>query len=350
MNTPMRAIVKSRPAAGVDIRDDVGRVVDIGDNQIRVKVAAASICGTDSHLYQYTPAAAAFNMVLPVVLGHEGAGTVLEVGRGVDYIDVGDRVALDSHIVCFNCFPCSTGNAHLCENMRLLGLHTDGLFAEECVVDAAAAFVLPDRFPLDQAALLEPAGVAMHALQRYGKPVLGNRVLITGGGPVGLFIAEMARIAGAIKVVVVEPNPFRRNFAETLGAEAVEPGFDVPGYCRAASVDRGGFDVGFEASGHPSAFKTILDSLRVDGTYVSVGFAARASSLDTSEYLNRKSITLVGSFGRRLWDTWELIVSLVKSGALDLEKFISHRLPLAEFETAIELLKSDSCKIVLMPH
>ena len=288
-------------------------------------------------------------MVFPVVLGHEGAGTVVETGRSVTAVQAGDRIALDSHIACLNCYPCRSGDAHLCANMRLLGLHTDGVFAQECVVDANAAFKLPDGFPLDDAALLEPAGVAMHAVQRYGATLLSKRVLITGGGPVGLFIAELARIAGAAKVVVVEPNPFRQKFASGLGAQAVDPSSDVVGMCRDIGADRGGFDVGFEASGHAAGFSTILDSLRVGGTYVSVGFTRAPNDLDTAEYLNRRAITLVGSFGRRLWDTWDAVTTLVASGQLSLSTFITHRVPLDDFETAISLLSQDSCKVLIVP-
>ncbi len=345
----MKAVVKSRPEAGVDICSDVASQEVLGDNEIRIKVHAASVCGTDRELYNYSPAAEGFKMVFPVVLGHEGSGTVIETGRAVSAVHVGDQVALDSHIACLGCYPCRSGNAHLCANMRLLGLHTNGVFADECVVASNAAFKLPESFPLDDAALLEPAGVAMHAVQRYGEPLLSKRVLITGGGPVGLFIAEFARIAGAATVVVVEPNPFRRAFASELGATAVDPSCEVVGMCRDIGADRGGFDVGFEASGHSAGFSTILDSLRVGGTYVSVGFSRAPNELDTAEYLNRRSITLVGSFGRQLWDTWDLVVTLVASGQLNLGRFITHRVSLDDFEAAISLLSQDSCKVLIVP-
>lgn len=344
----MKAVLKTAPAAGVEIRD-VPVPGSVPAGHIRVKVAAASVCGTDRGLFLYTPAAAAFKPRLPVILGHEGSGIITEVGGGVTGLKAGDAVAFDSHIMCGYCYPCRTGNAHLCDNMMLLGLHTDGLFAEECVVDAAAAYRLPESIAVEDAALLEPAGVAMHALQRYGEPVLGRRVLITGGGPVGLFIAELARIAGASAVVVVEPNPFRRALAESFGAIAVEPGPDAIRTCREMSADRGGFDVGFEASGHPSGFPTIAETLRLDGTFVSVGFSSIPNELDTAEYLNRRGITFTGSFGRRLWSTWDILVGLVASGQLDLGKFITHRLPLRDFESAMELLTQDSCKVLLLP-
>lgn len=345
----MLGVVKSGPVTGVEFRDDLAEPMEVPAGQIKVKVAAASVCGTDREIYKYSPAAQAFNLRLPVIMGHEGSGTVVEVGAGVTAVKAGDKVAFDSHIPCNACYQCRTGSAHLCENMMLLGLHTDGLFAEYCVVSERVAFKLPEDFDLESAALLEPAGVAMHAIQAYGEPLLGKRVLITGGGPVGLFIAELARIAGAASVVVAEPNPYRRRFAESLGAIALEPSADFPARLQEMSVDRLGFDVGFEASGHPSSFSAITESLRVGGTFVSVGFGPRPDAFDPSEHLNRRDLTFNGSFGRLLWSTWDILSVLIAEGKLDLSKFITHRLPLSEFERAIELLSEDSCKVLIIP-
>lgn len=345
----MRAIVKKGPEQGVDIRSDIAEPKSVPAGHVKVKVSAASVCGTDKGIYDYTSAAAAFNLRLPVIMGHEGSGKVVEAGEGISNIEVGDPVAFDSHIACKSCYQCNNDAPHLCENMLLLGLHIDGLFAEYAIVPVQAVFKLPEGFNLEEAALLEPAGVGMHALQAYGESVLGKRVVITGGGPVGLFIAELARLGGAAKVVVVEPNPYRRSFAESLGAVSIEPGPDVPAQLRAMSSDRKGFDVGFEASGHPSSFQAISDSLRVGGTYVSVGFGRSSGEFDGAEYLNRRNLTYRGSFGRRLWSTWDNLSVLIAEGRLNLSKFITHRLPLSDFERAIELLSQDSCKVLLVP-
>lgn len=346
----MRGILKPGPRPGVDYSTALSHPDVVPPGHIKVRVQAVSVCGTDREIWKYSPAAQAFNLRLPVVVGHEGSGTVVEVGEGGLGISPGDNVAFDSHIACLHCYHCRNGRAHLCENMLLLGLHIDGLFAEYCVVPVQAAYKLPPGFDLETAALLEPAGVAMHAMQEHGHAVLGKRVLITGGGPVGLFIAELCRLGGAAKVVVVEPNPYRRKFAEGLGATTLEPGPGVPEQVHAMGADRLGFDVGFEASGHPSSFNAIAQSLRKGGSFVAVGFGNPVGDFDVSEHLNRRNITFRGSFGRLLWSTWDDLVVLVGEGKLDLAKFITHRLPLSEIERAVELLSGESCKVLLLPR
>lgn len=345
----MRGVLKPAPRPGVEYRSDLPTPATPPPGHIKVKVAAASVCGTDREIVHHSPAAQAFNLSLPVIMGHEGSGTVVEVGVGVESVKPGDSVAFDSHIPCASCYQCRTGSAHLCEQMQLLGLRVDGLFAEYCTISERAVFRLPGNVDLESAALLEPAGVAMHALQEYDGSLLGKRVLITGGGPVGLFVAELARIAGAATVVVVEPNPYRQQFAKSLGAVAIEPGPEVPAHMHSLSADRHGFDIGFEASGHSSGLPAIISSLRVGGTVISVGFGPALESFDVAEQLNRRNLTLKGSFGRYLWSTWDLLSVLISDGKLDLKKFITHRLPLDEIDTAIDLLSKDSCKVLLVP-
>lgn len=344
----MQAIRKNHHTPGTDFVRDAAEPPAPGPGEIKIKVAAASVCGSDVSIARYTPAAQAFKLALPVTMGHEGAGTVLEVGDGVSSFQVGDHVALESHIACFDCFQCGIGNAHICENMRLLGLHVDGLFAEYCTLPARAAYRLPESIPLEQAALLEPAGVAMHAIQSAGQPLLGQRVLVTGAGPVGLFIAELARLAGAARVVVVEPNAWRREFAQARGAIAVPPASDG-GQLHTLSA-RTGFDFAFEASGHPSSFPAAIDALRKGGTYVSVGFGNEPLTVDAGEYLNRRGIRMIGSFGRLLWSTWNDLVGLVEEQRLDLGAFITHRLPLSDLDRALELLSGAACKVILAPE
>ena len=344
----MRAVVKAKPERGAEF---VGAYPEplLSAGEVRIDIAAASVCGTDRELYEYSPMAQAFNLNIPVVLGHECAGTVIEVGSGVDALTVGDRVALESHIACWDCYPCSTGNAHNCLNMQLLGLHLDGGFAERLVIPATACFKLHKDFPLEQAALLEPAGVAMHAIQRSKIDLAGADVVISGGGPVGLFIAAISRAMGAGNVVVIEPNAYRRGLIEELGATSLAPGDDVIGTCRRLSGAKFGFDVAFEASGVPAALPPLLEAVRKEATVVAVGIPGRPLELDVAAYLIKKGLTFTGSFGRALWGTWENIAELVASGKLDLSKFITHRLPLSALDEAIELLSQESCKVLLIP-
>jgi threonine 3-dehydrogenase len=218
----MRAVVKAKPERGVEFVTAYAEP-QVSAGKVKIQIAAASVCGTDRALYDYSPMAQAFNLKIPVVLGHECAGTVTEVGSGVESLKVGDKVALESHVACWDCYPCRTGDAHNCLNMELLGLHLDGGFAERLVVPAGACFRLPIDFPLEQGALLEPAGVAMHAIQRSKIDLSGADVVISGGGPVGLFIAAIAGAMGAANVVVVEPNAYRRGLIEAPGATALTP-------------------------------------------------------------------------------------------------------------------------------
>lgn len=345
----MHAVLKTGPQRGAEYATDWPEP-KCGDGEVRLQVAAASVCGTDRELYEYTASAKAFGLNFPVVLGHECAGTVTEVGPGVDRVQVGDRIAVESHLPCGRCFECRTGNAHNCANLRIIGMHFDGAFADSVVVPETICFALPDALDLETAALLEPAGVAMHAVQRARQTVPGQRVLISGCGPVGVVLTRLVTLMGASDVVVVEPNPYRRGLAEQLGAVTFAPDDDVVTSCRDRSGSRGGFDVGFEVSGAGSALETLFAATRREATVVTVGHPGQPVPVDIAQYVNKKGITLRGVFGRRIWDTWESLVALVASGQLDLASLVTHRLGLDEFERAVELLSQDSCKVLLIPE
>ncbi|MFJ8931519.1 zinc-binding dehydrogenase [Streptomyces sp. NPDC102364] len=345
----MRAIVKTGPTAGFEYRTDQEERASLAPGEVRVIVAAASVCGTDRELVNYTPAAEAFGLAFPVTLGHEVSGTVAEVGAAVRNVRVGDRVALESHIACETCYHCRLGQGHNCLNMKLLGLHLDGGFAEQTIVPEQACYVLPDSVPLEVGALFESAGVAVHAMLRSGHLLGGESVLIAGGGPIGLVLVQLAQAFGARQVVVVEPNPYRRTLAEKWGAKTIEPGPDAADWCRQDSADRGGFDVGFDCSGAPGALDTLLHALRREATAVCVGLPNQAYSLDITRHVIKQGLTLKGSFGRSLWATWDRLAALVASGRLDLSALISQRLSLAEFSDAVDLLSGDAAKVLLVP-
>lgn len=344
----MKAVVKHAAERGIQIREDWAEPV-AGPGQVLLEVAAASLCGTDRELYEWTPSAQSFNLTPPVVLGHEGSGTVLAVGAGVDNVTPGDRVALESHLICGRCYPCRTGSAHTCERTGILGMHIDGVFAERVAVPAGICVPLPESVSLETGALLESAGVAMHAVQRSGYAVAGQYVLVNGCGPVGLVIAQIALALGAAAVVAVEPNPFRRKQAESIGAQVLDPSDDVVGVCRDLAGRRGGFDVAFEVSGVRGVLPPLLEALRREATLVTVGHPSEPASIDIAAYVNKKGITLRGIFGRRLWDTWEQLLLLLQSGRIDLDWLITHRLPLDEAEAAVELLTGDAGKVLLVP-
>jgi threonine 3-dehydrogenase len=344
----MKAVIKHAAERGIQVREDWAEPA-AGPGQVLLEVAAASLCGTDRELYEWTPSAQAFNLTPPVVLGHEGSGTVLAVGAGVENVTPGDQVALESHLICGRCYPCRTGSAHTCERTGILGMHIDGVFAERVAVPAGICVPLPESVSLETGALLESAGVAMHAVQRSGYAVAGQYVLVNGCGPVGLVIAQIALALGAAAVVAVEPNPFRRKQAESIGARVLDPSDDVVGVCRDLAGRRGGFDVAFEVSGVRGVLPPLLEALRREATLVTVGHPSEPAAIDIAAFVNKKGITLRGIFGRRLWDTWEQLLLLLQSGRIDLDWLITHRLALDEAEAAVELLTGDAGKVLLVP-
>ncbi len=344
----MRAVVKTQPLPGVEIVSEWPER-ECRPGEVRIEVAAAAVCGTDRELFEFTESAKAFGLGLPVVLGHECAGTVIETGPAAAAVRVGDRVALESHIPCGRCVCCRTGSAHNCANLRILGMHADGAFAERVVVPEGICFPLPPALDLASAALLEPAGVAMHAVQRAGIGGPGLNALVSGCGPVGLVVIQLLAAMGAAGVIAVEPNPFRRELAETFGATALAPDQGVVPACREAGGARGGCDVAFEASGAAGALRPLLEAVRREATVVTIGHPGGETAIDIARFINKKGLTLRGVFGRRLWDTWEVLAALVSAGTVDLGALITHRLGLEEFERAIELLSQESGKVLLLP-
>ena len=345
----MRAIIKNQSAPGVALVDDHPEPV-VGPRDVLIHVAAVSVCGTDREMYEWTPSAVAFNINMPVVLGHEASGVVVAVGEAVTRFVPGDRVALETHVPCQACFMCRTGNEHNCLNMKILAMHIDGAFAERVAVPESICFPLPDDMPLELGCLLEPAGVAWHAVQRSDMALAGSSVLVSGCGPLGLLLIQYALYLGATEVIAVEPNPFRRGHAERLGATAFEPGPAVVDYVKAKYAHRSGVDVAFEVSAAAPAFPTVFEAVRNEGTIVTVGHPGREVPVDIAKYINKKGITLRGVFGRRMWDTWENLSQVLASGRIDISWIISHRFPLGDLAPVMNLLTGDANKIVIHPN
>ncbi|MET0928377.1 MAG: zinc-binding dehydrogenase [Aeromicrobium sp.] len=322
----------------------------LAGGEVRIAVGAVSVCGTDREAYEYGPAVVELGLRLPIVTGHECAGTVVEVARDVSRLRVGDRVAVETHVACHDCYQCRIGNAHNCLRMELVGLTIDGAFAERLVLPASTCFPLPDDVTIETAALLEPAGSAMHAIQRCGHDLAGANVLISGAGPIGLAALQIALARGADRVIVVEPNEHRAGLAKQLGAVVLPPGEALLDITHDLTGEAQGVDVVLECSGVPAALESGLELVRREGSVVSVGLMNRPVSLSTTRHLISRGITLKGSFGRRIWESWTELSSFVASGQVDLSRLITHRLELEQVETAIELLGGESCKVVLYPE
>jgi threonine 3-dehydrogenase len=319
-----------------------------GPGQIRLKVAAAGICGTDMQIYHWAPRMAR-RMALPRILGHEVSGVIDQLGDSVEALAIGDHVSLESHIFCGTCDPCRRDRAHLCEATQYPGIDIDGAFADYVVVPAQIAWRNPPELPHAIAAMLEPFGIAVHACLE-GSGVAGQRVLINGCGPIGLMAVAAAHALGARQVIAADPNALRRAQAEQMGAEH---GFDPMAVDLAGAVadvtGQAGVDVAIEFSGQPAGFHGAMASLTKGGEFRLVGAPAHPMELDLTQWLLRCP-TIINIHGRRIWRTWEQSTELIYDNKVDLAPIMSHQLPLAEGPRGFELiLRGEALKPILLP-
>lgn len=344
----MRAVVKLTPGRGCRLVLD-RREPSLRPGEVRVQVAAASVCGTDAAFFESGEAGGDLGMTLPRTMGHEVSGTVVEVGADTAGVAIGSRVAVETHLHCGHCFFCRGGQAHNCSHIEILGVTVDGAFAERVVVPARSCFQVPDEIDLQVAALLESAGSAMHAVLRSGVQPAGASVLVLGAGPVGLVAAQVAAAMGARSVVTVEPNEHRRRLAAQVGVHAVDTDVDLLDAADATTRDRGGFEVAFECSGALPALTTAVGAVRREGTVMSVGLVRGVLPLAVTETLITRGLTLRGSWGRSLWETWDRLAALVVSGQVDLATLVTHRLPLGGLPLALDLMRGEAGKVLLDP-
>ena len=341
----MRALAKTTAGPGLDLVDRPAPTP--GPGEVLLRVDAASICGTDLHLFTWDEWASE-NLVPPRILGHEIAGTVVAAGRGVRRVREGDLVGVESHIVDWTCAQCRRGQVHLCRNLRVIGVHTDGGFAEQVVIPEPNAI---ESNGLDPAvvALQEPMGNAVHAA--FAEPIEGRSVLITGCGPIGLCAVGIARAAGAARVIATDTEPFRLELATRMGAHLALDATD-PGTVQAIVEATGGegVDVVLEMSGAAPALDQALAAVTRGGSVSLLGIFSGPVPVELSDLVIMKGLRLHGIYGRRMYDTWERTQSLLRSGDLDVTPIITHRLPLTDWPVAFDLLASRHAgKVVLQP-
>jgi len=307
-------------------------VKDVGPGDVLVRVEAAGICGTDVHILQ-----GEFPAVPPVVLGHEFAGIVAQIGDGVTNVAIGDRVAIEPHVYCGMCRHCQDGREYLCPHRRGFGVHLDGGFAEYALVHARNAYRVPAGVGASVAALAEPLGCAFHGVERGGVGE-GDTVAVFGAGPVGVMLGLLARRAGALRVLFVEPNPTRRALAGRFRFDDVVP----PGQAREAAMavtNGDGFDVVFDATGSPSAIEQALAVTGRGGTLVIFGVAAPDARITVAPYdIYNNELTIKGSLINAY--THRRTVALL--GSLDLAPLVTHTFPIAEIGTALDLVREGS--------
>ena len=342
----MRAVVKDRPAPGF-------RVVDVpepepGPGEVLVRVEAASVCGTDVHLFEWNPWAAS-RVAPPRVMGHEMGGTVLANGEGVTGLAVGTRVACESHVVCGHCPECRRGDMHVCANTRILGVDIDGVFAPRVVVPARNLWPAPPGHGAEVAALMEPFGNAVHACS-VGS-LRGQVVAVYGCGPIGCAAVAIARAENAARVVAIDRNPYRLELAERMGAHAVVDASAVGDLDAAITRAAGGpLDCALEMSGAESSTVSACRLVRAGGWVSLLGIGDTATTIDLSRDVVMKGLTLAGITGRRLFSTWEATTAYIQGGRIDVLPLLTHEMELERVEDAIDLMRSGRCgKVVLRP-
>lgn len=338
----MKALVKAKPERGIWCQD-----IDkpgIGHNDVLIEVKRTAICGTDIHIYQWDDWASS-TVPVPMAVGHEFSGVIVETGVEVRGFSPGDRVSAEGHITCGVCRNCRAGRRHLCANTDGIGVNRPGSFAEYISVPAFNVFKLPDEISDDMASILDPFGNATHTALSFD--LVGEDVLITGAGPIGIMAVAIARFCGARHVVITDVNDYRLELARKMGATAA---LNVTRDSLDDTMnDLGmteGFDVGMEMSGNPSAFRDMVRTMHHGGKVALLGIPPDDMAIDWNQVIF-KGLVLKGIYGREMFETWYKMASMLQSG-LDISPVITHRFPMADYATAFDLMESgQSGKIIL---
>lgn len=339
----MKAIVKDKAQVGLSLLDVP--MPEVGPNDALIRIKKTAICGTDIHIYNWDEWAKQ-HISPPLTVGHEFVGEIVELGKEVkDYFNIGDRVAGEGHISCGHCRNCRAGRAHLCRHNVSVGVTRAGAFAEYISIPATNAYPIADAIRDDIAAILDPCGNATHTALSFD--LVGEDVLITGAGPVGLIAIAIAKHAGARHVVITDVNPYRLALAEKMGAtRAIDSTrMSLKDVMQQLNM-REGFDVGLEMSGNPKAFNDMIHHMNHAGKIALLGFLPQTTTIDWSQII-MKGLKLKGIYGREMYDTWYKMTTMLQSG-LNIDNVITHSFHYTEFEQAFSILRSgQSGKIIL---
>ncbi len=321
--------------------------------EVLIKVAAASICGTDLHIFDWDPWAATRLKNLPMTFGHEVAGFVEAAGSEAHHLAHGTFVAAEGHVFCGFCPPCRRGRSHICENLRILGVDFDGGFAEYVALPERNAWEVDRRIPLEVASIHDPFGNAVHTAFIAGgaEEIPTATVVVLGCGPIGLFAVGVCRAAGARQVIAVEPNEFRRNLAKEMGADqAIDPSLEDPVAAVMAATEGHGAEVILEMSGVPTVIDQGTRMLAAGGRIALLGLPPGPVSLDLTDQVIFKEARIFGVTGRELFRTWQQMTTLLATGMVDPTPVITHRFTLDRFEEAFEAAGSGRAgKVILLP-
>src|SRR5512140_2939227 len=331
----MRALVKAQRSEGIWMVDDAPGP-EVGVHDVLVRVARTAICGTDVHIYNWD-AWSQRTIPVPMIIGHEYVGRVERVGAEVEAFQPGQRVSGEGHVTCGFCRNCRAGRRHLCRHAIGVGVNRPGAFAELLVIPADNAYRIPDDIPDDVAAVFDPFGNAAHTALSFD--MVGEDVLVTGAGPIGVMAAGIARHVGARHVVVTDVNDYRLELAKKMGATRT---VHVPQEeLRRVMEELGmkeGFDVGLEMSGNGPAFRQLLDVMNHGGRVALLGIMPGPEAVDWSQVVF-KGLFLKGIYGREMFETWYKMVAMLQSG-LDLSAVVTHRFPIDQFQQGFDVMRS----------
>ena len=340
----MRALVKAKQAPGLELQNVP--MPKPGAGEVLVRVAATSMCGTDNHIYRWDEWAQG-RIHPPRIIGHEMCGEVVDLGPGVSSVAIGDYIAAESHLTCGICFQCRTGNAHVCQNYRILGVDLDGSYAEFVCLPERVLWKTSREIPPALACLQEPLGNAVHAA--LVEDITGQSVLITGCGPTGLFAAAVARTAGAGLLVATDISDYRLALAKQLGVDhVVKAGPGEIDMIQGFTAGQG-MDVVLEMSGNPAAIHTAFRLVKNGGRVTLFGIPEAPVSFDMTNEIIFKGIRVFGVTGRKLFKTWYRLAGLFRAG-LNITPVVTHTLPMERFAEGFDLIAKGQCgKIVLLP-
>jgi len=347
MPATMRALRKTQAAKGLTLESVPVPEVGHGDALVRVKIA--SICGTDLHIYGWDRWSQG-RIKPPVTLGHEFCGAVERVGDEVTSVKPGDFVSAEMHVNCGHCHQCRLGEAHICPNVRVIGIDQDGAFAEFVRIPATNIWKLDPAIPERYAAILDPLGNAVHTV--LAGPIAGQTALVTGCGPIGLMSIAVAKACGSSTVFATETNAHRREMAKQMGADVVIDPANEDAVKRILDTTGGtGVDVLLEMSGVPSAIQQGFKALRAGGRASLLGIPTENVPLDLVNDVIFKGATVQGIYGRRMYQTWVQMTALLKAGRLNLEPLFGEKVELEKFEDAFAKLQNGMAgKILIYPN
>lgn len=338
----MKALVKKYAEPGIWM-DEVP-VPEYGPNDVLIKIHKTSICGTDIHIYNWDEWAQK-TIPVPMVVGHEYVGTVEAFGENVHDVQIGELVSGEGHLVCGQCRHCRAGRGHLCPNTKGVGVNRPGCFAEYLVIPVTNIWHCDPKIPKDVLSIFDPLGNAVHTALSYD--LLGEDVLITGAGPIGIMAAAIVKHSGARNVVITDLNPYRLELAKKVGVTRV---VDVSKEKLSDIISElgmvGGFDVGLEMSGSPKAFNDMIDAMYTGGKIALLGILPSNAAIDWTKVIF-KGITIQGIYGRMMFETWYKMQAMIQSG-LNVTPVITHKFKIDDYKEGFEVMRSgNSGKVIL---